>query len=49
MLKVIRDRIRTLLVVDQPTWDERFLRGLLRQDANIDLGQLPHSAELQST
>lgn len=37
VLKVIRDRIRVLLVVGRPTWDERFLRGLLRQDANIDL------------
>lgn len=36
-LKVIRDRIRILLVVGRPSWDERFLRGLLKQDANIDL------------
>ncbi len=37
VLKVIRDRVRVLLVVGRPTWDERFLRGLLRQDANVDL------------
>ncbi|MGQ0508578.1 MAG: glutamine amidotransferase [Myxococcaceae bacterium] len=37
VLKVIRDRIRVLLVVGRPSWDERFLRGLLRQDANVDL------------
>ena len=37
VLKVIRDRIRVLYVVGRPSWDERFLRGLLRQDANIDL------------
>lgn len=36
-LKVIRDRIRVLLVVGRPTWDERFLRGLLKQDPNVDL------------
>src|SRR5919197_6733917 len=37
VLKVIRDRVRVLLVVGRPSWDERFLRGLLRQDPNIDL------------
>ena len=36
-LKVIRDRVRVLLVVGRPSWDERFLRELLKQDANIDL------------
>lgn len=36
-LKVIRDRVRVLLVVGRPSWDERFLRGLLRQDPNVDL------------
>ncbi|HZH03364.1 MAG TPA: vWA domain-containing protein, partial [Myxococcaceae bacterium] len=36
-LKVIRDRIRVLLVVGRPSWDERFLRGRLKQDANVDL------------
>jgi uncharacterized membrane protein len=37
VLKIIRDRVRVLLVVGRPSWDERFLRGLLRQDANVDL------------
>lgn len=37
VLKVIRDRVRVLMVVGRPSWDERFLRGLLRQDANVDL------------
>jgi uncharacterized membrane protein len=37
VLKVIRDRVRVLLVVGRPSWDERYLRGLLRQDANVDL------------
>lgn len=36
-LKVIRDRMRVLLVVGRPTWDERFLRGLLKQDPNVEL------------
>lgn len=36
-LKVIRDRVRVLLVAGRPTWDERFLRGLLKQDANVEL------------
>ncbi len=37
VLKVIRDRVRVLFVVGHPSWDERFLRGLLRQDPNVDL------------
>ncbi len=37
VLKVIRDRVRVLMVVGRPSWDERFLRGLLRQDPNVDL------------
>ncbi len=36
-LKVIRDRVRVLLVAGRPSWDERFLRGHLRQDANVEL------------
>ncbi len=36
-LKVIRDRIRVLLVAGRPTWDERFIRGVLRADSNVDL------------
>jgi uncharacterized membrane protein len=36
-LKVIRDRVRVLLVVGRPSWDERYLRGLLKQDPNVDL------------
>jgi uncharacterized membrane protein len=37
VLKVIRDRIRVLQVVGRPSWDERFLRGLLKGDPNVDL------------
>ncbi len=36
-LKVIRDRVRVLLVSGRPSWDERFLRGVLRADANVEL------------
>lgn len=36
-IKVIRDRVRVLLVVGHPSWDVRFLRGLLKQDPNVDL------------
>jgi uncharacterized membrane protein len=54
VLKVIRDRVRVLLVCGRPSWDERFLRGLLRQDPNVDLvsffilrgvGDNPHATE----
>ncbi|HEX2569323.1 MAG TPA: glutamine amidotransferase [Polyangia bacterium] len=37
LLKVIRDKIRALLVAGRPSWDERFLRGLLKHDPNVDL------------
>jgi uncharacterized membrane protein len=37
VLKVIRDRIRVLQVCGRPSWDERFLRQLLKRDPNIDL------------
>ncbi len=37
VLKVIRDRVRVLFVVGRPSWDERYLRGLLKQDPNVDL------------
>lgn len=36
-LKVIRDRVRVLLVAGRPSWDERFLRGLLKSDPNVEL------------
>jgi len=34
---VIRDKIRVLQVVGRPTWDERFLRRLMKKNPNIDL------------
>ncbi len=37
VLRVIRDRVRVLLVAGRPSWDERFLRSLLKQDPNVDL------------
>jgi len=37
VLRVIRDRVRVLLVAGRPSWDERFLRGILKQDPNVDL------------
>ncbi len=37
VLNVIRDRVRVLQVVGRPSWDERFLRQLLKKDANVDL------------
>src|SRR4029079_4238345 len=37
LLKVIRDKIRVLQVAGRPSWDERFLRGLLKRDPNVDL------------
>lgn len=36
-LKVIRDRIRVLQVVGRPSWDERFLRQLLKANPSVDL------------
>jgi uncharacterized membrane protein len=36
-LKVIRDRVRVLHVCGRPSWDERFLRSMLRLDPNVDL------------
>jgi uncharacterized membrane protein len=37
VLKVIRDKIRVLQVCGRPSWDERFLRQLLKENPNIDL------------
>ncbi|MCK5797712.1 MAG: hypothetical protein KAI47_11040, partial [Deltaproteobacteria bacterium] len=37
LLRVIRDRIRVLQVSGRPSWDERFLRRLLKRDPNVDL------------
>ena len=37
LLKVVRDKIRVVHVAGRPTWDARFLRGILKHDPNIDL------------
>jgi uncharacterized membrane protein len=37
VLKVIRDRVRVLQVAGRPSWDQRFLRSLLKKDPNVDL------------
>lgn len=34
---VIRDKIRVLQVVGQPSWDERFLRRFMKKNPNVDL------------
>lgn len=36
-LNVIRDRIRVLQVAGRPSWDERFLRQLLKENPSVDL------------
>ena len=37
VVRVIRDKIRALQVVGRPSWDERFLRQLLKRNPNVDL------------
>jgi uncharacterized membrane protein len=36
-IKVVRDKIRVLQVAGRPSWDERFLRRLLKRNPNVDL------------
>lgn len=36
-ISVLRDRIRVLHICGRPSWDERFLRDILKNDPNIDL------------
>ena len=36
-IKVIRDKIRVLHIAGMPSWDEKFLRQLLKNDPNVDL------------
>ncbi|HEX2658397.1 MAG TPA: glutamine amidotransferase, partial [Polyangia bacterium] len=36
-VKVLRDRVRVLHVCGRPSWDERFVRSMLRRDPNVDL------------
>lgn len=37
VVAVIRDKIRVLQVAGRPSWDERFLRQLLKENPNVDL------------
>lgn len=37
LINVIRDKVRVLQIVGQPSWDQRFLRNHLKQDPNVDL------------
>ncbi len=37
VVRIIRDKIRVLQVVGRPSWDERFLRKLLKKNPNVDL------------
>ncbi len=37
VLPVIRDRIRVLQVVGRPSWDQRFMRRLLKRNPNVEL------------
>ena len=37
IINVVRDRIRVVQIVGQPSWDERYLRNLLKENPNVDL------------
>ena len=37
VVNVVRDKIRALQIVGQPSWDERFLRNHLKENPNVDL------------
>ncbi len=37
LMNVLRDRVRVLQVAGQPSWDERFLRHLLKRNPSVDL------------
>lgn len=37
VLRVIRDKIRVLQVVGEPSWDVRFFRQLMKADPNVEL------------
>jgi len=36
-LKVLRDKVRVLYIVGSPSWDERFLRRVLKKNPSVDL------------
>ena len=37
VVRIIRDKIRVLQVVGRPSWDERYMRQLLKKNPNVDL------------
>ncbi|WKZ18996.1 MAG: glutamine amidotransferase [Candidatus Jettenia sp. CY-1] len=37
LVKIVRDKIRIMHVCGRPSWDERFLRRVLKSDPNVDL------------
>ena len=37
IINVVRDKIRVVQIVGQPSWDERYLRNLLKENPNVDL------------
>lgn len=37
VVNVVRDKIRVVQIVGAPSWDERHLRNLLKENANVDL------------
>ena len=37
LLRVIRDKVRVLHVAGRPSWDQRYLRQLLKNNPNVDL------------
>ena len=36
-VKIVRDRTRVLQITARPSWDVKYLRGLLKSDPNLDL------------
>lgn len=37
IMNIVRDKIRVVQIVGQPSWDERHLRNLLKENPNVDL------------
>lgn len=37
IMNIVRDKIRVVQVVGQPSWDERHMRNLLKENPNVDL------------
>jgi len=37
IINIVRDKIRVVQIVGQPSWDQRHLRNLLKENPNVDL------------